>query len=103
MSNRARLSDIIGRLDALTLEANALTRELRVLTSPGEPGDRKKDPSVNNFKKGDQVIITNNYRGQGGTTGIITHVTAKQVTLEDGRGMKFTRKFTNVKGARHER
>jgi ATP-dependent exoDNAse (exonuclease V) alpha subunit len=102
MSNRSRISDIIDRLNALTLEANALICELRVLTSPGEPGDRKKDPSVNNFKKGDQVIITNNYRGQRGTTGVITHVTEKQVTLEDGRGKKFTRKFTNVKEAQHE-
>jgi transcription antitermination factor NusG len=85
MNKKHRISEIIKRLDSLPLEANAPTHELRALT---QRSDQKEDPNLNKFKKGDQVIITNKYRGQEGRREFVTHTTTKQVTLEDNFGKK---------------
>jgi hypothetical protein len=99
MNNKECISEIINILHSLSLEANALTCKLQVLT---QRSDQKKDPNVNKFKKGDQVTITNKYRGQECRRGIVSRTTTKQVTMEDGFGKKYTRKFTNVKKVPHE-
>jgi ATP-dependent exoDNAse (exonuclease V) alpha subunit len=95
-----RISDIINRLESLTLEANGLVQQLQELRKPdNDPGRKEKDKNEspsNDFKEGEKVIITNNYRGKRGTIGTVTHTTKKQVTLEDDSGKSYIRKYTNV-------
>jgi hypothetical protein len=116
-----RITDIVNRLDSLTLEANALTRELKELrdtnitsttaahpripvntdqgseTEPRHRGGRSDVNKLNYFEIGDKVYITNNYRRRQGTQGTVVHVTTNQVTLRDENGKSHTRKYTNVK------
>jgi hypothetical protein len=109
-----RITEIVNRLDSLTLEANALTRELRELTrheddnrayarsSTKDERDttrtRKQSKNINDhdFEEGDKVIIKNGYKGGRGTKGTVTHTTKTQVTLKDKTGKLYVRKYTNV-------
>jgi hypothetical protein len=98
-----RITDIINRLDSLTLEANTLTRELRTLISRDESRARayvnkEEDKEINDhdFKEGQTVIIRNGYQGLRGTIGTVTHTTKAQVTLVDKSGKSHRRKYTNV-------
>jgi hypothetical protein len=89
-----RISTLINRLDALTLEANSVTRELQELT---ELGDQEPDHPYP-LSHGDRVIITNTYLGQKGTKGLVVRVTDKQVTLKNEEtGRRYTRKYNNVR------
>jgi hypothetical protein len=109
-----RITEIVNRLDSLTLEANTLTRELKTLREEEEDTtgttrahaatnnnedetNKKKGANLHGFKKGDRVRITNIYRGQRGTEGTVTYVTKSQVTLRDDTGRLHTRKFTNIR------
>ena len=109
-----RITEIVNRLDSLTLEANTLTRELKTLREAEEDTtgttrahaatnnnedetNKKKGANLHGFKKGDRVRITNIYRGQRGTEGTVTYVTKSQVTLRDDTGRLHTRKFTNIR------
>jgi hypothetical protein len=50
------------------------------------------------FKIGDRVEITNNYRGLRGTQGVITHVTVHQVSIRvDGQRKVINKKKNNVR------
>jgi hypothetical protein len=98
-----RITDIINRLDSLTLEVNALTQELKTLIGRDESRARayvttKEDKETNdhNFKEGKTVIIRNGYQGLKGTVGTVTHTTKTQVTLLDRSGKSHRRKYTNV-------
>ena len=105
---KRRIKEIIDLLAGLTLETSQLTQELQVLVATADlagayspPGtDKTTQPpkaDVNPFKKGDVVVITNNYRArEKGQVGVITKVTKRQVTLKNPSGKSFTRKFTNV-------
>jgi hypothetical protein len=92
MNNKEKqIANLIQRIDSLTLEANGLTRELRDLT------DGANEENTTELKKGDLVVITNNYLGQKGTTGVIINVSNKQVTIQNKTtGKKYTRKKMNV-------
>jgi hypothetical protein len=92
MSNTERqISTLIQRIDALTLEANELTRELQTLTRRQEANDEE-------LVEGDFVEITNNYLGQKGVTGIITKVTRTQYRIRnETTGRKYSRKKNNVR------
>jgi hypothetical protein len=95
MSNKdQQISALIRRIDSLTLEANSLTRELQGLMNQ-QP---VRNENSNDFQIGDSVVITNNYLGQRGTTGIITHITPKRITLRnEATGREYTRKNSNVR------
>jgi hypothetical protein len=94
-----RINNIVSRLNSLTLEANTLTRELKTLTSrQASTAAQTPTRAPARLKKGDKVAITNNYKGQIGTTGTVIHLTAKQVTIKnETTGKQYIRKFTNVK------
>jgi hypothetical protein len=103
-----RISDIVDKLDSLTLEANVLTHELREPTKPTKDinyttkrlikeEEKKIASTTNDFVKGEKVIITNGYKGKKGSTGTVTHTTKTQVTFKDESGKTYVRKFTNVK------
>ena len=51
----------------------------------------------NHLSLGDTVEIINNYRGRKGTTGIITKLTPKRVTLRDKNNQSHTRSYANVR------
>ena len=89
--NEQQIANLIQRIDSLTLEANGLTRELQELT-------RQRETTNNELEEGDTVVITNNYLGQRGTTGVVTNVTSKEVTLRNTEtGRRYTRKKSNVR------
>jgi hypothetical protein len=98
----SHISEIVDRLDSLTLEANMLTRELPTLRTPDvNPTHIHANPThIHNFKKEDKVIIKKGYLGKRGTEGIVTYNTKTRVTLRDGSGKTHTRKFTNVSKAK---
>jgi hypothetical protein len=93
-----RISEIINRLDAITLETSTLTQELKAIhrhnsrTAHTQAGAA----SVHNYREGDEVVITNKYRDEKGTRGIIIYTTKTQITIIDGEGRQHTRKHTNV-------
>ena len=96
---KRRIKEIIDLLAGLTLETSQLTQELQVLVATADLAGAYSQPKadVNPFKKGDVVVITNNYRAkEKGQVGVITKVTKRQVTLKNPSGKSFTRKFTNV-------
>ena len=102
-----RITELVDKLDALTLEANVVTHQLRELRRPEEiqepshgPQRRtaalRKNTNDHDFQSGDKAIITNGYRGKRGVEGVVTSTTKTQVTLKDGSGKLYTRKHTNV-------
>jgi ATP-dependent exoDNAse (exonuclease V) alpha subunit len=105
-SNEKRISEIVDKLQSLTLEANVLANELSELRTQGDvkplhsekrdDDTKKKQIHDHGFKKGDKVVITNGYRGKKGTTGTVTHTTKTQVTLRDESRKTYIRKYTNV-------
>ena len=107
MSKReARISEIINRITALTLETNALATDLKLLTSTNwikkEEGTAGAQPIPkttyhHGIEINDEVVITNYYKGSSGTRGSVVHTTNQQVTLRDDHGRLHTRKYTNVR------
>jgi hypothetical protein len=72
--NQKRISKIIHKLALLTLETSRLTHELQEL----EGSSTQTNANVNQSKKGDEVVITNDYRARDkGRTGIITRVSKR--------------------------
>ena len=50
------------------------------------------------LREGERVVITNNYKGQRGTTGIIVHTTTHQVSIRiAGTNRIINKKKTNVR------
>jgi hypothetical protein len=109
-----RISDIINRLEDLSVESRTLTQELRQLnlvrsargeTPPTAPRVARGTPTLvepqapfeHQFEIGDQVKITNRYRKQFGIVGKVTHVTTTQVTITDASGQTYRRHHSNVK------
>ena len=90
----------------ISLESLRITREIKVLQE-----EKKKPKTSNNtlqilfkkdnpFKIGDEVAITNNYLQQKGTTGVITNISKKQVTLQNNRtGTAYTRSYKNERSS----
>lgn len=103
-----RISEIIDRLDLLTIEASTLTGELRELRNRRErsnqraaqrevPRQTRAETFDHGFVSGDEVVITNLCQGFRGTRGTVTNVTQTYVTLRDATGRLYTRKYTNVR------
>jgi chromosome segregation ATPase len=112
MSNR--LSEIIQRLEHISLETTELTKELKELQQRDERDARRantlsaqhrairttqapKRSELHNFKQGQAVEITNDYGDLKGTRGVITNATRTRVTIIDNAGRSHTRKFNNIK------
>ena len=106
MNTDLRTTEIIERLEVLTLEANTLVKELRQIKRQEQEQEQEQDsnnqtapptnPKRNQYKIGDQVTIVNNYRGKKGTNGTVSHTTRTTVTLIDRTGKTYTRRHTNV-------
>jgi hypothetical protein len=90
-----RITDILNKLNSLTLESSILANELRALRD--EHTGTTSTATTNDFKEGDKVTITNFYKGKKGTKGVVTRVTKKQVTIKDEAGKTHIRKLTNIK------
>jgi hypothetical protein len=111
MSNR--LTEIIQRLELISLETKSLTRELRELQQRDERDARRAngratqdttrsarapDRSVlHSFETGQPVEITNAYGYLQGTRGIVTHATRTKINIVDSTGRTHTRKYNNVR------
>ena len=101
-----RVTEIIDKLQTLSLKTNTLAKELAHLQE--EVRQEKKDKDKNNQEEepkntytiGDRVTITNTYRGKKGTTGVIMNVTRTRVTLRDDFGKSHTRASLNVSKTR---
>jgi hypothetical protein len=99
--NDRRISDIVDKLESLSLETTALTRELRELKAPNDTNNNtvtNPNPSYpHNFVIGNRVIIRNGYLvGKRGTIGAVTDTTKTRITLRDDTGNWQTRKYTNI-------
>ena len=122
-----RITDLIERIEAITLETQDITRELRQLQeqqlTTGQPNSVTTEPSeppsvytptataipqenlprspatTHDFHIGDRAIITNSYLGKKGTSGVVIAISPKQVTIRDKNGRSHKRKHTNL---RHE-
>ena len=95
-TRRARILEISQEIEDLSTELNLLiiqedqdaNNELR--TTEPDPQD--------DFVIGNRVEITNSYKGQRGLQGIVTKVTAKQVSIRiDGQRRTISKKKTNVR------
>jgi ATPase subunit of ABC transporter with duplicated ATPase domains len=71
-----RITDIINKLEALSLRSTNLTRELRRLREQKQ--DERKNPITpkyeHDIREGERVVIK------------VTHVTKEQITLQDASG-----------------
>ena len=97
----SRTARVITRLahQDKTQETNTLSVPLDYsredTTGYNPPQERNKND--HNFVIGDKVIITNNYAGERGTQGIVTHTTKQRVTILDSNNRSHNRKHSNVK------
>ena len=104
---QVQINQIINQLETLSLETVRLTEELKALQGTTGTTKRKKGNPLcnpiqvlftndNPYNIGDEVEITNSYRGQKGISGIVTHVSKKQVKLTSPAGQEYSRAFKNV-------
>ena len=103
-----QINQIINQLETLSLESVRLTKELKALqATTGTTETKKRIPLRRNpiqvlftkdnpYNIGDEVEITNNYRRQKGISGVVTHVSKKQVKFTSPSGQEYTRSFKNV-------
>jgi hypothetical protein len=97
------ITRLTNRLRALTVEAAARTAEANALAGVICELQRQRQSPTRRLARGgetivtgDTVRITNNYKGQRGTIGVVTHATRARVTLLDGYGILHTRARNNV-------
>ena len=104
---QVQINQIISQLETLSLESVRLAKELKALQGATGTTKRKKGNSLRNpiqvlftnnnlYKIGDEVKITNSYRGQKGISGIVTHVSKKQVKHTSPSGQEHSKAFKNV-------
>jgi hypothetical protein len=93
-----RTSDIITRLEALSIETNELVTELRRREQlPPVPQTTPVRTRPHSFIVGDRASITNNYLRQRNIQGHMIYATAQRVTIIDAQGNRYTRKPTNLR------
>ena len=85
-NNKQRISEIIEAIAVLSLE---LEERRAIRNNQSEPVNRP-------VQVGDQVRITNNYRGLFGTEGRVVRVTSTWVWLETPNGRRHKRIHRNV-------
>ena len=107
--NQELINQIINQLETLSLESMRLTKELKALqdttgtTTKKEEKNPIKNPiqviftKDNPYNIGDGVVITNRYQGQKGISGVVTHVSKKQVKFTSPYGQEYSRAFKNVR------
>ena len=87
----AELETLTDRLNELLTEENIETEE----QAQQAPQVHQERPEL---KEGERVVITNNYKGQRGTTGTIVHTTTHQVSIRiTGTDRIINKKKTNVR------
>lgn len=100
-----RITEIINRLEALTIETTTLTTELRQLhlqtgATVSEPIGQfplRVETFAHGITVGDKVVITNNYKFQRGVIGTAVRVGETTIVLVDSAGREYQRKYTNVR------
>ena len=92
-----------NEIQRLSQEIENLSTQLNQLIIEDNQAEEEIPPVVNpdieeELQEGDRVVITNNYRGQRGSQGVVTHVTPKQVSIRiDGQRRVVNKKKTNVR------
>ena len=98
--NQELINQIINQLENLSLESVRLTQELKALQdTTGKTTKKKKINPLKNtiqvlftkdipYNIGDGVAITNSYRRQKGISGVVTHVSKKQVKFTSPSGQE---------------
>ena len=112
MNNRrdrqTRITQISQQIDTLSTELNRLIIEDNLDTNQQgheQQGNRPTPPAAapitdeqTELSEGDRVEITNNYKGQRGSIGVITSVTRYQVSLRiEGQRRVISKKKSNVR------
>jgi hypothetical protein len=111
MNNRrdrqTRITQISQQIDTLSTELNRLIIEDNLDTNQQghqQQGNRPVPPITaptdeqTELREGDRVEITNNYKGQRGSIGVITNVTRYQVSLRiEGQRRVISKKKSNVR------
>ena len=97
------ITRLTNRLRALTVEAAARTAEANALAGViCELQRQRQSPSTRHVARGEAIVIgdtvriTNDYKGQRGTIGVVTRATRARVTLVDANGVLYTRGRNNV-------
>lgn len=80
------------RIEELVEQLKQITLELQQLQSTNTDSDEDTEIVV-----GSTVSVTNNYKGEFGTTGKVTRVTKHQATLKTSTGKTLTRHKKNLK------
>ena len=81
------IEELSAQLNQLIIQDQLTEREVQNLPAP-EP----------ELQIGNRVEITNNYKGLRGAQGVITHITAQQVSLRvDGHRRVINKKKSNVR------
>ena len=92
-----------NEIQRLSQEIENLSTQLNQLIIEDNQAEEEVPPAANpnieeELQEGDRVVITNNYRGQRGSQGVVTHVTPKQVSIRiDGQRRVVNKKKTNVR------
>jgi len=92
-----------NQIQRLSQEIETLSAQLNQLIIEDNEAEEEQQPIVapiieEELQEGDRVVITNNYRGQRGSQGVITNVTPKQVSIRlDGQRRIVNKKKTNVR------
>ena len=89
--NQELINQIIKQLETLSLESVRLTQELKA--NPIQVIFTKDNP----YNIGDGFVITNSYRRQKVISGVVTHVSKKQVKFTSPSGQEYSRGFKNVR------
>ena len=107
--NQELINQIINQMETLSLESVRLTQELKALQDTiGTTTKKKKSNPLRNpiqvlftknnpYNIGDGVVITNSHRRQKGISGVVTHVSKKQVKFTSPYGQEYSRAFKNVR------
>ena len=98
-----RITRISQQIDTLSTELNRLILEDNQDQGLEQQGNRP-EPAVaptneqEEYQEGDRVVITNNYKGQRGSIGVITSVTKHQVSLRiEGQRRVINKKKSNIR------
>ncbi len=100
MNKKSSQSKRQQEIKRLSQNIEDLSKQLNQLILEEHQSEQQEDQqgSQVEFEIGDLVEITNSYRGLRGTQGIVSHVTAHQVSLRvKGHRRVLTRRKTNVR------
>lgn len=97
-NNNANREQIRRQIAQLSQDLTALSQRLERLIIAEAEGAGQPAPQAEDFVIGDQVVITNNYRGQRGLRGTIVTITPRTVSLRlQGQDRVLTKRKENVR------